>query len=54
MTMKRWMVFVQLAEEIEVFADTQDQAEKLALEMFDPLALEAYVTESFEFTEENQ
>jgi hypothetical protein len=50
--MKNWIVAVRVCEDIEVQADTQEQAEAKALEMFDPTSHDAEVAESWEDTEE--
>lgn len=50
---KRWYVTVTVENTLEVEADTQEEAEELALDRFDPTAANSpEVYESFEVDEE--
>ena len=49
---KRWMVAVRVCEDIEVLAESQEEAEEKAVEIFDPTALDYEVFESYELDEE--
>jgi hypothetical protein len=52
--MSKWIVAVNISEDIEVEANTQEQAEAKALEMFDPTAHDAEVSDSWEVTEQGE
>ena len=50
--MKKWMVEVMVIARIEVEADSQEQAERIGLERFDPTANDPDVYDSWEIEEE--
>ena len=49
--MKKWYVTVCVLDTVLVEADTQEQAEALGLDMFDPTANEPEVHDSWEMEE---
>ena len=49
--MNDWSVYVKVGYVLTVQAKTREEAEALALEMFDPTAEEPYVYESYEVDE---
>ena len=49
---KRWYVTITVEDTVEVEAETQEKAEALGLERFDPTANSPEVFESFEVDED--
>jgi hypothetical protein len=45
---KKWMVEITVIDTLEVEADTQEEAERLGLERFDPTSNEPSVYDSWE------
>jgi len=46
--MKKWIVWIAIDAELEIEAETEEQAEKLAHEQFNPTAYDAEVKEVYE------
>jgi hypothetical protein len=51
--MKKWIVEVMVIGRVEVEADTQEDAERIGLERFDPTANDPDVYDSWEVDEDN-
>lgn len=46
--MKKWNVWIAVDAELEIEANTEEEAERLAHEQFDPTAYDAEVKEVYE------